>query len=196
MHPADDRDETGPAFVPDGSKTILVGLSFSDRALGLRIRSMLRQMVAAEEVGDIDDADVILTDNDAHTARHLVLRDRASTDPMASSLDLHTTKDVLEAAIYLVARGYRITAAPTEQARPSASAFEEAVRHTGQALTAREQQVLEKLAAGASNKMIARDLHISIATAKFHVAALLGKLGARNRTDAVTIGLKLGLLLL
>jgi DNA-binding NarL/FixJ family response regulator len=62
-------------------------------------------------------------------------------------------------------------------------------------LTTREQQVLEKLAAGA-NKMIARDLHMSLATAKFHVGSLLAKLGARNRTDAVAIGLKLGILLL
>ncbi len=44
--------------------------------------------------------------------------------------------------------------------------------------------------------MIARDLNISVATAKFHVGSLLTKLGARNRTDAVAIGLKLGLLLL
>ena len=63
-------------------------------------------------------------------------------------------------------------------------------------MTARELQVLEKLSAGASNKMIARDLHISLATTKFHVGSLLAKLDARNRTDAVAIGLKLGILLL
>jgi DNA-binding NarL/FixJ family response regulator len=63
-------------------------------------------------------------------------------------------------------------------------------------LTARERQVLEKLAAGGSNKSIARDLNISLATAKFHVGSLLTKLGARNRTDAVAIGLKIGLLVL
>lgn len=63
-------------------------------------------------------------------------------------------------------------------------------------LTPREHEVLELLADGASNKMIARRLGISVATAKFHVAALLGKLGARGRSDAVAIGVRLGLLML
>jgi DNA-binding NarL/FixJ family response regulator len=63
-------------------------------------------------------------------------------------------------------------------------------------LTPREHEVLELLAAGASNKMIARRLGISVATAKFHVAALLAKLGARGRSDAVAIGVRRGLLML
>ncbi len=63
-------------------------------------------------------------------------------------------------------------------------------------LTPREHEVLELLADGASNKMIARRLGISVATAKFHVAALLGKLGARGRSDAVAIGVRRGLLML
>jgi DNA-binding CsgD family transcriptional regulator len=63
-------------------------------------------------------------------------------------------------------------------------------------LTPREREVLELLAAGASNKMIARRLGISVATAKFHVAALLAKLGARGRSDAVAIGVRRGLLML
>jgi len=63
-------------------------------------------------------------------------------------------------------------------------------------LTPREHEVLELLAAGASNKMIARRLGISVATAKFHVAALLDKLGARGRSDAVAIGVRRGLLML
>jgi DNA-binding NarL/FixJ family response regulator len=63
-------------------------------------------------------------------------------------------------------------------------------------LTPREQEVLQLLADGASNKMIARRLEISVATAKFHVAALLAKLGARGRSDAVAIGMRRGLLML
>jgi DNA-binding NarL/FixJ family response regulator len=63
-------------------------------------------------------------------------------------------------------------------------------------LTPREHEVLELLAAGASNKMIARRLGISVATVKFHVAALLAKLGARGRSDAVAIGVRRGLLML
>jgi DNA-binding CsgD family transcriptional regulator len=64
------------------------------------------------------------------------------------------------------------------------------------ALTARETQVLALLARGASNKLVARELDISVHTAKFHVASVLAKLGARNRSDAVAIGIRLGLILL
>ena len=64
----------------------------------------------------------------------------------------------------------------------------------GEALTAREQEVLELVAAGLPNKAIARDLGISEHTAKFHVGSLLGKLGAGSRTEAVTIATRRGLL--
>jgi DNA-binding CsgD family transcriptional regulator len=196
MHAADDSDGTEPTFVSDNTETILVGLAFSDRNLGLRVRSMISQM-AAVEVVDIDAADVILTDvANAHTGPHLILKDRGSMAATANAVDKHAGKDVLEAAICLVAHGYRITAPRVERSRYSVSGFDDTAPKAYEPLTTREQQVLEKLAAGASNKMIARDLHISPATAKFHVGSLLAKLGARNRTDAVAIGLKLGILLL
>ncbi len=47
--------------------------------------------------------------------------------------------------------------------------------------------MLALLAEGAPNKMIARRLGISVHTAKFHVAAILVKLGAVNRTDAIAM---------
>ena len=52
-------------------------------------------------------------------------------------------------------------------------------------LTPREVQVLELLAEGLPNKAIAVRLHISDQTVKFHVSSISGKLGAKNRTDAV-----------
>ena len=57
-------------------------------------------------------------------------------------------------------------------------------------------ETLTLLADGASNKVIARQLDISVHTAKFHVAAVLTKLQARNRADAVAIGLRRGLIYL
>lgn len=63
-------------------------------------------------------------------------------------------------------------------------------------LSPREGQVLDLLAAGLSNRGIARKLGISESTAKFHVNALLAKLDARNRTDAVVRAARMGLLLL
>jgi len=60
-------------------------------------------------------------------------------------------------------------------------------------LTPREIQVLELLVEGLSNKMIAVHLGISDQTVKFHVAAICGKLGAANRTDAVRRAIRRGL---
>jgi DNA-binding NarL/FixJ family response regulator len=63
-------------------------------------------------------------------------------------------------------------------------------------LTRREQEVLERLAEGLSNRAIASALEISDQTVKFHVASICGKLGAANRTDAVRRALRRGLLAL
>ncbi len=60
-------------------------------------------------------------------------------------------------------------------------------------LTRREMQVLELLADGMSNKGIAARLGISDETVKFHLVAIFGKLGASNRTDAVRLALRRGL---
>ena len=63
----------------------------------------------------------------------------------------------------------------------------------GQPLTVREVEVLGMLAEGLGNKAIASRLGISTHTAKFHVASILSKLGAGSRTEAVTIGMRRGL---
>lgn len=63
-------------------------------------------------------------------------------------------------------------------------------------LTPRESEVLQMLASGLGNKQIAAKLAISEHTAKFHVASILGKLGAATRTEAVSIGIRRGLVLL
>ena len=63
-------------------------------------------------------------------------------------------------------------------------------------LTPREHEVLAAMADGASNKVIARRLGISLYTAKFHVAAILAKLDADSRTEAVARAAHLGLVML
>lgn len=64
----------------------------------------------------------------------------------------------------------------------------------GEPLTPRELEVLALLAGGLSNKSIAGRLGISDQTVKFHVAAICGKLGAANRTDAARRALRRGLI--
>jgi DNA-binding NarL/FixJ family response regulator len=66
--------------------------------------------------------------------------------------------------------------------------------HGVQSLTAREIDVLRLLGEGLSNKSIAARLGISDQTVKFHVAAIGGKLGARNRTDAVLLAVRRGII--
>jgi len=63
-------------------------------------------------------------------------------------------------------------------------------------LTRREREVLQMLAGGLANKEIAARLAISDHTVKFHVASILGKLGASTRTEAVSAGIRRGLVLL
>jgi DNA-binding NarL/FixJ family response regulator len=86
---------------------------------------------------------------------------------------------------------------------PSELQVERAARATGsnsvqavEALTARERDVLQMLSRGLGNKEIAARLKISEHTVKFHVASILGKLGASTRTEAVSVALRRGLILL
>ncbi len=65
-----------------------------------------------------------------------------------------------------------------------------------EALTPREMEVLRLLTAGLGNKEIASRLEISEHTVKFHVASIMGKLGAASRTEAVTLGIRHGLIMI
>jgi DNA-binding NarL/FixJ family response regulator len=60
-------------------------------------------------------------------------------------------------------------------------------------LTPRETEVLQLLADGLANKVIAAKLGVSEETVKFHLASVFGKLGASNRTDAVRQAIRRGL---
>lgn len=86
---------------------------------------------------------------------------------------------------------------------PSELQVERAARRTEsnsvqavEALTVRERDVLEMLSRGLGNKAIAARLKISEHTVKFHVASILGKLGASTRTEALSLALRRGLILL
>lgn len=72
----------------------------------------------------------------------------------------------------------------------------EPVSEPTEPLTTREREVLQLLAQGIPNKQIAQRLSISEHTVKFHVSAIMTKLGAASRTEAVTTAARRGLLLL
>ena len=103
-----------------------------------------------------------------------------------SVLPMEATTRQLVAAISAAVAGLAVTLP-----RPS-SGMGEAMRIT-EDLTAREVEVLRLMARGYRNKQLAAQLNISEHTAKFHVSSVLAKLGARTRTEAVTIGMTRGL---
>jgi DNA-binding NarL/FixJ family response regulator len=87
--------------------------------------------------------------------------------------------------------------ASVETFLPAASAV--STRASGtlvEALTPRELQILQLLASGLGNKEVASRLEISEHTVKFHVASVMGKLGAGSRTEAVTLGIRHGLIMI
>jgi DNA-binding NarL/FixJ family response regulator len=87
-------------------------------------------------------------------------------------------------------------AAPGEQADVTIVSRnrQSSVEPHGFDLTPRELDVLTLLAEGASNKTIAKQLGISVHTAKFHVSSLLEKLDATGRTDAVAHAARRGVI--
>jgi DNA-binding NarL/FixJ family response regulator len=71
----------------------------------------------------------------------------------------------------------------------------ELAEHDGDdALTIREIEILRRVCVGTSNKIIAAQLSVSEATVKAHMKSILSKLGANDRTHAVTIAMRRGFL--
>lgn len=77
---------------------------------------------------------------------------------------------------------------------PAEIAVGMAEHHVDDALTGREIEVLRQVAAGNANKIVADHLAISEETVKAHMKSILSKLGANDRTHAVTIALKRGII--
>jgi len=83
-----------------------------------------------------------------------------------------------------------------ERLLPAANGAEFEPEAALETLSAREIEILALMAQGLANKSIADRLNISEHTVKFHVSSILSKLAASSRTDAVTRGLRAGLLVI
>jgi DNA-binding NarL/FixJ family response regulator len=77
---------------------------------------------------------------------------------------------------------------------PPEIAIEIAEHHSDDSLTEREVEVLREVAGGNANKMVAQRLNVSEETVKAHMKNILSKLGANDRTHAVTIALRRGII--
>lgn len=168
---------------------IRVGLSLS-----LSLQGEMSTLVAAHSglvlEPDLTRADVIVTsafelDALPRSIPCVVLTDGAMPQNQPAVLPLTARDDQIVAAIYAVAAGLSVTSTMPSELEPSS-----------ESLTPRELQVLRLAAAGLANKQIAARLAISEHTVKFHLASLMGKLAAGSRTEAVTTGIRRGLVLL
>ena len=163
------------------------------------------------------DADVILIDSDEPLAEWALDRDGAglvpivllTDDPPLTAMEegsragvraaLPRTAGTGEIVAALAAAAHGLIAVPANAwtgsvfGRRSAAAPENSAREE---LTPREAEVLGMLAEGHSNKTIAWRLSISEHTVKFHISSIFAKLNASSRTEAVAIGVRLGLIML
>jgi len=130
---------------------------------------------------------VLLSEDEGATSRlrTLSLRGWGVVPPDAPS-------EELGAAVAAVAQGF--TVLPKALAERLLDEPAAAVEELSEPLTTRESEVLGLLGGGLSNKMIARELHISEHTVKFHISSLYSKLGVSNRAEAVSQGARYGLI--
>jgi DNA-binding NarL/FixJ family response regulator len=111
-------------------------------------------------------------------------------------LPLGTDAETLAAALLASAKGLAtIARADLATLLPEEERIDPAVKAPTEALTHRELEVLQLMARGLTNRQIARRLQISEHTVKFHAGAILGKLSARSRAEAVARAIGLGWIL-
>lgn len=172
---------------------------------------LLRVAILGREIKQLGAYDDIVIVDDVDSS-DVVLCDTAIRRPLAQPFDvpllvlLADGADALE-AIAAGARGAISRSSSPERIHAALRAIGEGLividrepsrdaEPLSDPLTAREQDVLELLAAGLTNKEIATRLGITDHTVKFHVNAILAKLGAETRTEAVVHAAKLGIVVL
>ena len=147
-----------------------------------------RILVSADALASIGSRAVVAIADDVRPARALgrsPLRGWALVTRDAAPAELR-------AATAAAAQGFTVV----PSALLGSAARERELEASPEPLTPREGEVLDLLAQGLTNRQIAERLGISEHTAKFHVAAVSAKLGAASRTEAVSLGIRHGLITL
>jgi two-component system, NarL family, response regulator YdfI len=143
------------------------------------------------QLGDSHAASVVLLTQitDARTISRLLKAGVRSILPRESD------PDEIVSAIYAAYSGHvMLSAAVAENLAAIYGDHEPDVDQPAEEITSREAEVLRMLAEGMVNKDIAHRLGISEHTVKFHISSILEKLGASTRTEAVTLGIRRGLI--
>jgi len=206
---------TSPALtvVGDSSRLSLAGEGDS-RTLAAQINELRPDVVIAEFEGRVQDEMerlfaltsegeelpatpiVLLTDE-----YHGLLTNEAVRVGVRAALPRASTGDQIIAAVEAVAAGLFVWRPDSIDSLPNFTPSRESTEtdvstSKVDALTEREVEVLGMLAEGLGNKTIAYRLGISEHTVKFHVSSVIAKLGASGRTEAVTIGIRRGLIMI
>jgi NarL family two-component system response regulator YdfI len=137
---------------------------------------------------------VVLTENPSALWAAVALRSR-----VRAVLPREATATEIIAAVEGAAAGLVVLHPDTAEAALaslSVAPATAAVNTSVQPLTPREIEVLHMLAEGLGNKTVARRLGISEHTVKFHVGSIFAKLNVSSRTEAVTVGVRQGLVML
>jgi DNA-binding NarL/FixJ family response regulator len=174
----------------------LVGEASNGREAITKFRECLPDITLMDlQMPDINGIDAIMAIRDEfYDARFIVLTTYAGDVQVLRALKARAQAYVMKNLVHkellqtirAVYAGHK-TMSPEVAAQVAAHACEEA-------LTSREIDVLRLIAAGSANKEIAARLSITEETVKSRVKNILLKLGANDRTHAVTIGLKRGLI--
>jgi NarL family two-component system response regulator YdfI len=179
------RMDTLADVLADAAPDVLL-LDFSGEPFDAAMGSLLSSGLAA------DISVVVLGDGISPAASADALR-----GGVRAALPGDVSPDQLVAALQAAASGlFVLHPVHANEALPAGSAPARALDELAESLTRRELEVLQMLAGGLSNKEIAARLSISDHTVKFHLASIFGKLGAASRTEAVSIGIRRGLILL
>ncbi len=137
---------------------------------------------------------VVLTENPSALWAAVALRSR-----VRAVLPREATAAEIVAAVEGAAAGLVVLHPDTAEVALAALAsvpMTAAIDAPAQVLTPREIEVLHMLAEGLGNKTVARRLGISEHTVKFHVGSIFSKLNVSSRTEAVTVGVRQGLVML
>lgn len=159
-------------------------------ASGEQLEAVIDSLTASELTSEA----TIVVLSDRSEPRWLVEVLRAG---IRALLPINISSDQLVAALVAASAGL-VVVHPAEVASvfPEAETNSRPIAELTEPLTPRENEVFQMLSSGLANKAIAGRLSISEHTVKFHVASILGKLGAGSRTEAVSIGIRRGLVLL
>jgi DNA-binding NarL/FixJ family response regulator len=190
------RDGIRAAIEDAGSLHVIAQGATAADALAIVAREKPDVIVLDLELPDRSGLDIIALIAATGTTSVVVFTAYAGDDRVRRAFEAGTSSYVLKgsrsedllAAIAAAAEG------KTWISPGIATDMANALRRDRPRLTEREREILQLVAQGLSNKRIAQRLSITERTVKFHVAAIFGRLGARNRAQAISLAQERGLL--